>query len=181
MYHLTRQNVGFAVETLEPSELIFRILMQSMENDDWDSIVFFETLSKAPTAHLCSNMHISEAYSFQGPVIATSLKTAYKLIQFPSPKPKFFFLNDLEWLRFPQKQYKQLESIYRNKELTLITRSQDHKKLVESSWNRPVEYVVENYDFYSQNFLDYLKGKVSGASRRIKPVIEYKEVRDYLT
>lgn len=180
LYHKTLPQLAFFIESMAPSELIFRILMDSMEQDKYNCLVFWEQLSRAPTKHLCANMHVSEAYGYNGPVIATSLKTAYKLLQFPSPNPKFFFLNDIEWLRFPHKQFEVLESIYRNRELNLLVRSEDHKKLVESCWNRKVDMVVNNYDFWNEDFVNYLEGKIEGAGKRKEPTVQYKSVVDYL-
>lgn len=180
MYHLTRNKIGFMVESLEPSELTTHITINSLEVNDLDVILFFERLGRAATFHLCSNMHVMEAYNFDGPLIATNLNTALKLINFPSPKPKLFFLNDLEWLRFPNKNYDTFETIYRNKELTLIARSEDHAKLMENCWNVKVEHIVHNYDFFGNGFLNFLKGKNDGVKRYKNEPINYKQILDYL-
>lgn len=180
MYHQTRNKIGFMVESLEPSELITQITIKSLEVNDLDVILFFEKLGRAATFHLCSNMHVMEAYSFDAPLIATNLNTASKLIGFPTPKPKFFFLNDLEWLRFPQKNYDSFETIYRNRELTLIARSDDHAKLMENCWNVKIDYILNNYDFFGQNFISYLKGKNDSVKRYKNEPVLYKQILDYV-
>lgn len=168
------------VDSLDPSELVTRITLSSLEKHDLDVILFFERIARAATPHLCSNMHSYEAYGFNGPTIATNLKTAFKLIRFPSPKPKFFFVNDLEWLHMDVKNYEILEPIYRNNELSIIARSNDHAKLIENCWNIKVDHVVENYDFFTDSFLGYLKGKIDGAVKYINYPVKYKNVLDYL-
>ncbi len=168
------------INSLEPSELATQLTMGSLELNDLDVVIFFERMARAATFHLCSNMHVSEAYNFNGPVIATDLKTAYKLIQFPTPKPKFFFLNDLEWVHFPQKNYDTLEAIYRNKELTLLARHEEHAKLIEKCWNVHVDSVVPNYEFFGSSFLEYLKGKINRVEKYVNPPVIYKPILNYI-
>lgn len=179
LYHNSRPNLFFAVKSVDASELVSNIMMKSMELADWNVGIFFEKLAKPPHAHLTPLFHISEAYAFQGAVIATDIGTAYKLIQFPSPNPKFFFLNDIEWIRFPQKQYDQLEFIYRNPELILITRCLDHKTLVENCWNVKVDRIIENYNFFSTEHINYFKNKIDNLTVCEKP-IEHKNILEYV-
>lgn len=143
------------------SELSYNILNRSMEShvDEFDVTVFWVYLNKGCVNSLCSNHHISDGYYWDGPMIATCLETAHKLLNFPTCPFKMFFIEDLEWLRMPQKNYHELEQIYRNPSLTLLCRSDDHKKVIENAWNVKVEKVIHNYDFFNPNFLNYVKSK----------------------
>ena len=159
-YPLQFNKLGFILHDLNPSELAFNIFMRAVELHDWSVYVFFEELSRPPlSSYLSPIYHVGEAYTFDGPLIATTLSTAQKLITFPTPRPKYFFLNDLEWLRYPQKQFDIFASIYQHPELELICRSEQHRILVENCWGKNVSHIIEAYKFYEQPFLDELAQK----------------------
>lgn len=90
--------------------------------------------------------NLIEAFSFKGPVFATNLSLAQKLVRFPGPSQKFFYVWDLEWLRRPF-QYEQYVGIYRNPALKLIARSDEHKTLLENNFNRSVFGVIDDFNF----------------------------------
>lgn len=177
MLPLQRNKVGFLLSNVGPSELSYNILNRGMiHSDDIDTVIFFEQITKPCIDSLVAKMHISEAYHYDGPIIATCLNTLNKLLTFPSPHPKLFFLNDLEWLRLPNKNFAQLEYLYRNPHINLICRSNEHKKLVESCWNRKVKFIAERYNLYTPEILSFItensrglyKEKVSNKTLNIK-------------
>jgi hypothetical protein len=157
MYPIQRPKLGFLIKDVSSSELAYNILKNGSNIDDVDTFVFFESIARPCISTLVPCAHIAEAYTFDGPLIATCLQTAYKLIQMFSSKNKFFFLNDLEWMRidFRAKQFSHIEPIYRNKELSLICRSEAHKTITELTWGRKIT-VIENYNFYSPDVLNKL-------------------------
>lgn len=156
MLPLQRQKLGFLLNDCSASELAFNILERGMTHSDTlDTTIFYNIITKPCIDSLVSKMHILEAYLYDGPIIATDLNSAVKLINFPSPCPKMFFLNDLEWTRLPQRNFAQLEQIYRNPQLHLFCRSEDHKKVVENCWNRKVEFVINRYNFYAPELLSF--------------------------
>jgi hypothetical protein len=116
---------------------------------DVDIIAFYESLRKPCLAMNFACMQINEAYGYDGVVLATSLLTADKLIRFPSPKKKLFYVWDLEWLRIQSKQFTTLRAIYGHPELELIARSKEHARLIEECWNRPVAHVVDDFNIES--------------------------------
>jgi hypothetical protein len=168
-YPIQRPKIGFLLKDVSSSELAYNILRKGSETNI-DTFIFFENVSRPCISSLVPLAHISEAYIFDGPLIATCLQTANKLIPMYSPKPKFFFLNDLEWLHIPfqYRQYESFASVYLNKELTLICRSESHKQLTEMVWNRKVKHIVERYNFYEENFIKPILEK----SNNIYPQIE---------
>lgn len=158
MHPIQRAKLGFLIPNLGTSELVVNILYRGMNHsDDIDTIAFFEKITKICLESTVGRMHIFEAYGFDGTTIATDISTAAKLIRFPTPNPKIFFLNDLEWIRFPQKNYELFAQIYRNPQLRLFCRSEEHKEMVERCWNVKVEKVVERYDFYTPELLSFYK------------------------
>ncbi|SVC44680.1 uncharacterized protein METZ01_LOCUS297534, partial [marine metagenome] len=69
-----------------------------------DAIVYYENMQKHCLPPNFAIMQIAEAWGHHGPMIATSLSTAQKLIGFPSER-KLFYVWDLEWLRGQQQRY----------------------------------------------------------------------------
>jgi len=143
------KKLGFAVPNLGASHMNYSLIRQinlfMTERFDTDIVLFYETLDLPCLPPACSRMQIHEGYGFDGPIVATSLTTAEKLIRFPSPSQKLFYVWDLEWLRMPQKSFEQLHSIYANPELTLVARGQDHADVLTDVWNRPVAAVIEDF------------------------------------
>jgi len=180
LYSVSRPKLCFMVQSIGASQLTFTLMMRAMEHAGLDVSFAFEKLDKPAHASISSYFHSSDCYGYDGPVIATNLVSAKKLIRFPSPKPKFFFCDDIEWIRFPQKQYESLEAVYRNQNLTLLARCNDHARLIESAWNVKVDNVIENYNFFTKNFLDYLEMKKQNAGIFTEPKIEYKSILEYI-
>jgi len=151
-----RAKLGFLLHDISPSELSLNILYRGMQwCNEIDTVVFFEQITKPCINSVVSKMHIFEAYGFDGPLIATDLNTCTKLLRFPTPRPKIFFLNDLEWIRTTNKQYESLAQVYRNPQLHLFCRSEDHKALVENCWNLKVAQIVERYNFYTPELFSF--------------------------
>ena len=144
------KKIGFAVSNLGAGHMNYSLIRQInllMANRvDTDIILFYETLALPCLPPACARMQIHEGYGFDGPIVATSLTTAEKLIRFPSPPRKIFYVWDLEWLRMPQKSYEQLRSIYSNPDLEVVARGNDHRDLIQDVWNRPVTAVIEDFN-----------------------------------
>lgn len=148
----TRPKIGIAFSDLGSSQSIFYLIMEAAKrHEEMDFILFFENQNKPPLRLPCASMPIYEMWSFKGPVIATNLSTAYKLIQAASPTQKFLYCWDLEWMRLAQKNYNELSAIYRNPDIELISRTNDHKIIIENAWNKPVNFVHENWKGVFEN------------------------------
>ncbi len=157
MYPEQRPKIGFVLEDLTPSELNFSLLYNSMEiSDSVDIQLYYCNISKPCTNSLCGCFHYIDAIGFDGPLIATDLATLSRILPFCTPNPKFLFVNDLEWLRYPGHAYNDFAPLYRNPAIEIIARSNDHKRIIESAWNVQVAKVVENYNFFGQEFLDFI-------------------------
>lgn len=148
--------LGFLMDHLGPSQLSYRMISQVNDyldnNCSNDIIVFFENLSRPVLSPRFAIMQINEAWGFQGAAIATSLSTAGKLVNYPEPLLKIFYVWDLEWLRSKNYNYEQNVAIYRHPELKIVTRCEDYKKEVENLWNVKVHDVVK--DFNIEQFIE---------------------------
>jgi len=116
-------------------------------NPEIDVMVFYENIHKNCIPANFAAMEISHAFNHKGPMIATTLSTAQKLISFASEK-KFFYVWDLSWIRNSMQvsNYESYNSIYTNTSLELIARSESHKKAIENCFNRKVNHVVSDFN-----------------------------------
>ena len=144
------KKIGFLVNDLNPSQLSYFLIKNANEfltkNKDYDIYIFYDNLAVPCLTPNFAIMQAAEAFSFDGTLIATNLNTASKLINFPSAEKKYFYVWDLDWMRMKNKSFDALQSIYGNKELSLIARSDEHKQAIENAWNAPVKNVISNFD-----------------------------------
>ncbi len=145
------RKLGIAVNNLGGSQLNYFLIKNAnslLLNDPLlDITVFFENQGPTCLAVNFPIMPIYEAWSFAGPVVATTFTTAEKLLSFPSPTTKLFYVWDLEWTRHTQRRsYREWASVYGNTLLTLISRGADHMQVIEKAWNRDVMATNENCD-----------------------------------
>ncbi len=142
--------IGVALDSLGPTQLNYFLIANTnrlmAERCDVDLIAFYMTLARPCLPMNFASMQLVEAYGFDGTIIATSLLTADKILKFPGPKRKLFYVWDLEWLRINDKSYSTLRSIYANQKLAIIARSQEHKRVLEECWNINVAHVVDDFN-----------------------------------
>jgi len=86
-----------------------------------------------------------EIYEYDGTVVATNLNQIQTISKFIGPR-KIFYAYDLEWTDMRHKQYEQLAPLYRDKNFTVITRSQEYKERLEEAWNIEVKAIVEHFN-----------------------------------
>lgn len=141
--------LAIAVSNLGPSQQNFCLIHQANglleKRADLDILVLFENVQKPCVPMNFACMHITEGWGYDGPVVATNLSTASKLLRFPCVSRKLFYPWDVEWLRLKQKAFNQLQGIYGHPDLKLLARSKDHAELMCRAWNRPVS-LVENFN-----------------------------------
>ncbi len=142
--------VGVAVTNLGPTQLNYFLIQNTnrllAERHDVDLIVFYENLHNPCLTMNFGSMQLTEAWGYDGTLIATTLSTASKILQFPGPSRKLFYVWDLEWLRMREKSFSELRSIYANPRLQLIARSDEHARVLEACWNTPILGVVEDFN-----------------------------------
>jgi len=104
--------------------------------DDYDISIFNPHFGIFPQKHM---------WSFSGPVLATNLKTAQKLINCPAPTKKFFYVWDLEWIHMPTNFVETLD-IYCNDKIELIARNEQYFSILEQQWKKPIG-IVEDFNY----------------------------------
>ena len=142
--------LGFALNNLGPSQLAFRLIGQTnelvTERPDVDVIAFYERLNVPCIRPSFASMPLCELYGHNGTVVATDLSTARFVANCAAPRQRFFLCWDLDWLRIPRKEFRDLRAVYGDERLTLLARSDDHARVLQNAWNRPVT-VVGDLDF----------------------------------
>lgn len=138
--------LGFLLPHLGNSQLAFQLINSANKfletHIDTDVIAFVSNQLRPKVCPSFAVMNINEAFDFDGVAIATTLHTAEKLARFPGPRKRYFYVWDLEWSRNLGWSFEKLSEIYNNPNLTLIARHDDHAKVIEQCWNRPVHAVV---------------------------------------
>lgn len=152
--------LGIALKDLGPSQLSYHLVHQAnamlAQHPTLDIVAFVEGQSPSPLSANFAQMPIYEAWGYGGDVIATNFTTAAKLLDFPCPKRRFFYVWDLEWVRpFHRRMYGEWEKVYRCPHLKLIARSAEHASVIERCWNRPVWAVLE--DLNLERFIGWMK------------------------
>ncbi len=107
--------------------------------------LFYKEYAKSIDVNRFCSLQDKEAWSFDAPVIATSLESAQYLINFPCPTKKFFYVWDLDWI-FNNYTYEYLQGLYQHNDLELIARNESHANLIEKCWKKPVD-IMDNFDY----------------------------------
>lgn len=132
-------------------------------NPDSDIICYYENYEQECMSPNFPSLHIAEAWTQEGSMIATSESTAEKLIGFPGADKKYFYVWDLEWLRWepPRIRFGNLGyspyAPYLNPDLEIICRSQYHADIIKNNFNREVKYIVD--DFNIQDIMEIVNGE----------------------
>lgn len=137
--------LGVMVRDLGASELNWRLVRQA-NTMATDVVLFYDELMPSPMPLLCASMPSVEAWGYDGPVVATSLLTAKKLLNLPAVSSRLFYVWDLEWLRMESPPYRGLYEVYGDERLTLVARTREHASLMEDLWGRAVARVVPDAD-----------------------------------
>lgn len=141
--------LGIMIPHMGRSQFSFQLTrelnLSVLSNHTLDICVFVENMVQLAFQQYFPIMSMYYAYSYEGPLVATSLTTAKKLMGFPVNNQKFFYVWDLEWTQIKDKKYRELAEIYQNKSINLLARSTQHAKLIERAWDRDVHGVAADF------------------------------------
>jgi hypothetical protein len=88
----------------------------------------------------CSIMNFAELSGFDGPVVATNLKTLNYMLQNCYANEKFFYCWELEWLHNPE-LYTENKKNMTIPNVNYIVRSNANQKLFEQTWGKSPDIV----------------------------------------
>ncbi len=150
---------GIMVNNIGASQMSYYIVRNINRiydtRDDLDVIVYYQVIHKQTLPHRFATMQVTECWNQHTPIIATSLSTAHKLLEFPGPTQKLYYIWDIEWLRPDNSNYELHRHAIVNPELTLIARSREHADIIENCFNRKIEHIVD--DFNIEQILEVLE------------------------
>src|SRR5207302_338668 len=133
-----KMKIGVAVRDLGPSQLNYSLVRQANAllavNPTLDLTVFYEHHVRPCLPLAFASMLIQEMWSYDGPVVATTLSTAEKALRCPGPPRVLFYQWDLDWLRLGPFRHGRLAQFYREPRLTPLVRCIDHSLAFEQAW-----------------------------------------------
>ena len=145
------QKWALLIHKFEPTEQIFKLVynlnrrFETARNPLEDFVVFYDVPAPQFMPILFPIMQMAEAWSFDGSVTATNLQLAQRMLSFPGPKQKHYYMWDLEWTLLPNKNYESLANVYRNSHINLLTRAPSHHKMVRDVWGAE-STIVEDFN-----------------------------------
>ena len=158
------ENISILVDNMGAGQLALQlgtgINEFIQEEHRLDITVFYDNMFRQCMMPNFAIMQMAEAWCQTGPTIATSIATAIKLIDFPGPDKKFFYVWDMEWMRGPQRVWGIFEDVFTHEDLILIARSEDHQKVISKCFNVEVPHVVENCSI--KQFIEVVAGVYDG-------------------
>ena len=143
------EQIGLLLEDLSASQLTFyavRNINDYIEKSDMDFVVFFQNSTTSMISPRFSTMSVSEMWSFNGIVIATSVATALSAQKTCFPTKKYFYVWDLDWHRKEGRDFEYTIQAYNSPDLNLIARSSSHAEAIKNYCNRDVCGIVNNFN-----------------------------------
>jgi hypothetical protein len=140
--------INFLVDNVGASHMAFYLVenANAMSNDGTAHVtIFYDQLHRPCRKLLVPAMMMIEAWAQPGVSISTSLSTTARMLSFPGPQRKMFYVWDMSWMRNP-KRVGPFSELFRNPDLTLIARCADHAKVLENNFNVNVPYVFDNFN-----------------------------------
>ena len=141
--------VNFLVDHVGASHMSFQLIEQAnllSEQGSADVIVFYDQLHRPCRRLLVPTMLMIEAWAQPGVTIATSVATASRALKFPGPSRLLFYVWDMSWARNVPKPVGPYTDLFRNPNLEIIARCQDHANILENNFNVSVDWVFDNFD-----------------------------------
>lgn len=123
--------IGVIVKDMNCAEFIKEGNLAAETND----ITFFYE-ETGPVAHInnFALMPIGELWGFDGTLISTDLSTTALLLQLPRAKERYFFINELDWVKMGYKDFYSLYHIYGNSEIKQLTKNEEYAKIMKQVW-----------------------------------------------
>lgn len=149
-------SLNVMIESLETSQLSFYLTMELNKNKHKiNGVVFVENIVPIKLKPEFPVMTVAELWEDQNITITTYSQGASKLLRFPGPTRKIFYLWDLYFLRGHgvRNFYESYANLFAEPSLEIVVKSESHKQIVENNFNIKVKVVQDcNID----EFIDVL-------------------------
>jgi hypothetical protein len=145
---MTNDTINFLVDHMGASQMAFHLVKAANELSEehgGNTSVFYDQLHRPCRPLRVPSMMLMEAWAQPGVSIATSIPTMARLLTFPGPQVKLFYVWDMSWLKNP-KRAGQAASLFRDPELDgIIARCEDHAHIIRNNFNVEVRHVFDNF------------------------------------
>jgi len=102
---------------------------------NYDVSIFFEDFAPTILKPVFGLFNASEIFSYEGTLISTTISNTKCMIKTMKPERKIFYIWELEWLK-NEKDYLENIKVYQNKDIELVTVSEDYAKEINNYCNR---------------------------------------------
>lgn len=138
-------NLGFLVHDLNANQLGYQLISSINKTSREHNItIYTESISMPCIKPSCPIMYVADAWCRHHPMVATSIRTAKKLLNFHCAEPRIFYVWDLEFLRTQHQHYSLHYDIYTNPNLLLIARSKSHSDIIKNNFNRTPDAIIND-------------------------------------
>lgn len=136
--------IGIIIPSLDLNQLAFETISEInksiIKGSKNDYTIFYQELTSSCIEPLCATMSMNEAHTHNGILVATNLDSAEFLTKTTNKSKKIFYIWDLEFIR-NKANFLHKMKVYRNPKLTLISRSREYNRALESFCNRKAEII----------------------------------------
>ena len=103
--------------------------------------LFFQDVELPCTKPMITCLNISELSNFSGVLISTSIDMTLMALRAVNNVKYVFYVWDLEWIR-GKVDFQQAMRVFRDPNITLVARSEDHAKVIENYCNRKPDMIA---------------------------------------
>lgn len=140
-------NVASLLTDLKLSQNSYSMIQEfnNLSSNNFSPCCFYQNISVPP---ININFPVLNSYYlpyWKGAVFATNFETADLLINIKGPCKKYFYIFDLEWLRYGL-DFKDTTSILTNTELTLVARNYDHAMMIKNYCNIAPRFLLNDWN-----------------------------------
>lgn len=146
--------IGIIVDDIESTPFmhtLFRELNKLSEN--YDCYLFANQVKALPTHNNFCILQQIEALEHQGTLISTSLINTQILANSLTCEEKYYYVYDLDWTRMQNFNSKQLTTIFLNKDINLLARSESHYEVLRKNF-KPPKGIIHNWNH--QQIAEYI-------------------------
>lgn len=110
----------------------------------FDINLFVQQLYPNITDINCPIFQCKDLLTFNGNIITTTISTTIEALNYRINKI-LFYIFDIHFIQDNNLTFNKIDSIFHNKNVILITRSQEYKKIIENFYNTKLEdTIIEN-------------------------------------
>lgn len=139
--------IGIITESIDANFSHHYLLFETLNklSESYDCYLFTNKVISLPTNNKFAILQQVEAMSHSGILIGTSIFNTQIVSKCLTATKKYFYIWHPEWMYFNNFYTKQLNNIFYNDEINLITRSNSHYKLIKNLFKQPIG-TVYNWD-----------------------------------